>query len=134
MSLGRRNITAGVEVPAEPNQNVRLTLRYRRYRPPARRLELPEPSAAQPQGFVLEDLLFETGRATIQSDSLPRLDRVVEYMTHRPGTRIRIAGHTDNVGNPRTNQRLSESRAEAVREYIISKGIEGQPCRGSRTR
>jgi len=54
-----------------------------------------------------------------------RLDRVVEYMTHKPSARIRIAGHTDNVGNARANQRLSKKRAEAVRDYLVSQGIDG---------
>ena len=39
--------------------------------------------------------------------------------------RIRVSGHTDNVGNPRRNQALSEARARAVREYLVSHGIDG---------
>jgi outer membrane protein OmpA-like peptidoglycan-associated protein len=114
LSLGRRNTTAAVEVPAGPNQDLRLTMRYRRYRPPQ-----------ADQGFVLDGILFASGRAAIQSESHSRLDRVVEYMTHHRSTRIRISGHTDNVGNPRRNQRLSEQRAQAVRDYLVSHGIDG---------
>ena len=129
LSLGRRNTTANVEVAEGPNQDIRLTMRYRRLRPPASaaapaaaaETETPEP---QPQRFVLEGVLFETGSAVIQTESYPRLDRVVEYMTHRPSARLRVAGHTDNVGNPQRNQTLSESRARAVREYLISNGID----------
>jgi len=119
LSLGRRNTTASVEVPEGPRQDIRLTMRHRSWRPP------PEEPEEEPEGFVLEGVLFETGSANIQDESFPRLDRVVEYMTHHPSTRIRIAGHTDDVGNPRRNQRLSERRAEAVREYLVSEGIEG---------
>lgn len=122
LSLGRRTTTANVEVPAGPNQDIRLTLRYRRRRPPPSTPEAPAPA---PAGFVLEGILFESGRATIQPDSLPRLAGVVEYMTYRTSARIRIAGHTDNVGNPRTNQTLSEQRARAVRDYLIAQGIDG---------
>ena len=120
LSLGRRNTSASVEVPTGPNQDIRLTMRYRRRRP------APTPEAEpEPQRAILEGVLFDSGRATIQAESFPRLDRVVEYMTHRPNVRIRVAGHTDNVGNPQRNQRLSEQRAQAVREYLVSHGIDG---------
>jgi len=119
LSLGRRNTTASVQVPTGPNQDIRLTMRYRRWRPP------PQEADAEPPGFVLEGILFASDRSTLQAESFPRLDRVVEYMTHRASARIRISGHTDNVGNARRNQRLSEQRAQAVREYIVSHGIDG---------
>ncbi|HJL16065.1 MAG TPA: OmpA family protein [Sandaracinaceae bacterium LLY-WYZ-13_1] len=130
LSLGRRNTTASVEVPEGPNQDIRLTMRHRRRRPPpapeasAPETETDEPAPAPEQRFVLEGVLFESGSATIQEDSYPRLDRVVEYMTHRPSTRIRVAGHTDNVGNPQRNQALSEARAESVRDYLVEQGID----------
>jgi len=137
LSLGRRSTSAHVEVPAGPNQDIRLTLRYRRWRPPARPVIVPrEPAATpaetpppppepEPQGLVLEGILFQTGSATIDPESNPRLDRVVEYMTHMASVRIQIAGHTDNVGDPRRNQQLSQARAEAVRAYLVSHGIDG---------
>lgn len=135
LTLGRRSTTAHVEVPPGPRQDIRLTLRYRRWTPPPRvvvtpRAPTPEepappPPAPEPPGLVLEGILFESGSATIDPASNERLDRVVEYMTHMTGARIRIAGHTDNVGNPQRNQALSQSRAEAVRSYLVSHGIDG---------
>jgi len=130
LSLGRRNTTASVQVPTGPNQDIRLTMRYRRWRPPPRapaagRAGAPQQAEAEPPGFVLEDLLFATNTATIATESYPRLDRLVEFMTHRPSARIRISGHTDNVGNASRNQTLSEERARAVREYLVSHGIDG---------
>jgi OOP family OmpA-OmpF porin len=120
LSLGRRNTTASVNVPAGHNQDIRLTMRYRRIRP-----EPPPPGPApEPQGVELEGLLFETGSANIQAESFPRLDRVVEYLTHRTSVRLRIEGHTDNVGDPQRNQALSERRAQAVRDYLVSRGID----------
>jgi len=115
LSLGRQNTTASVQVAEGPNQDLRLTMRYRRWRPPP----------PEPEGLVLEGVLFATNRATIQPESFPRLDRVVEYMTHRASARISISGHTDNVGNARRNQRLSEARAQAVRDYLVEHGIDG---------
>lgn len=127
LSLGRPSARARVEVPAGPNQDIRLTLRHRRWRPPPRPVVAqPDETAPppDPRGLVLEGILFDSGRATIQAESNARLDRVVEYMTHMTSVRIRIAGHTDNVGDPRTNQRLSEERAGAVRDYLVSHGID----------
>lgn len=130
LSLGQRRTSAAVEVPPGPNQDIRLTMRYRRRRPapaqpPPGAPAQPEAPAPPSDGVVLEGVLFETGRATIQESSYPRLDRVVEYLTHRPSVRIGIAGHTDNVGDPRRNQALSEARAQAVRQYLIQRGIDG---------
>lgn len=131
LSLGRRSARAHVDVPSGPNQDIRLTLRYRRWHPPARAAAATttttttETAAPEPAGLVLDGILFDTGRATLQAESDPRLDRVVEYMTHMPSVRIRIAGHTDNVGDAQRNQQLSEARAEAVRGYLVAHGIDG---------
>lgn len=125
LSLGRRNTTANVDVPDRENYDARLTLRYRRYRGSQR--DAPSGGGEpEPQRFVLEGVQFDSGRASIKDESFPRLDRIVEYMTHKPNARIRIEGHTDNVGNARANQRLSERRAQAVREYLIENGIDGE--------
>lgn len=113
LSLGQRDIAASVDVTAEANQNIRLTLRYKGYQPPTKS-----------QHFVLDGVEFDTGKATIRPESFPRLDRVVEYMMHKKKSRIEISGHTDNVGNPANNQKLSEKRAQACRDYIVSKGID----------
>jgi outer membrane protein OmpA-like peptidoglycan-associated protein len=131
LSLGRRSAAAHVDVPEGPNQDIRLTLRYRRHRAPAAAAPPPDapPDAApppepEPERLVLEGILFESGSATLEAESGPRLDRVVEYMTHLPSVRLRIAGHTDNVGNPARNQALSADRAAAVRDYLVSHGID----------
>ena len=68
---------------------------------------------------------FDTGKATIRKESYPRLDRVVEYMTHKKQSRILITGHTDNVGKKASNKALSENRAQACRKYLVDKGIDG---------
>lgn len=131
LSLGRRSTRAHVDVPAGPNQDIRLTLRHRRWRPtprpappPSASADAPPPAPPPPAGLVLDGILFDRGSATIQAESNPRLDRVVEYMTHMTSVRIRISGHTDNVGDPRRNQALSESRAQAVRDYLVAHGID----------
>lgn len=123
LSLGRREISARVPISDEPNQNIKLTLRYkRREPPPPRTTGLKVVRAAA--GFVLQGVQFDSGRATLRPESLRRLDEVVEYMTHRRSAHIEISGHTDNVGNRRRNRALSKKRAEACRAYLMSKGID----------
>jgi len=109
LSLGRRKIAAKLPVSDKPRLTIRLTLRYKRYVAP----------------LVLEGVEFDTNRATLRPGSAAKLDRVVEYMTHKKSARIEISGHTDNVGNPKRNKALSRRRAQTCRKYIISKGIDG---------
>jgi outer membrane protein OmpA-like peptidoglycan-associated protein len=74
--------------------------------------------------FVLDDVQFATGRATITPDSFARLDALVEYMTHKKTARLEISGHTDNAGKKAANKKLSQQRADAIRDYLVSKGVE----------
>lgn len=119
LTLGREDISASVTVSDEPNQNIKLTLRYENKIPPPAKPDMPEP------GFVLDGITFDSGKASIRPESYPRLDRVVEYMTYKKSTRIEISGHTDNVGSKQANKDLSEKRARACRDYLIAKGIDG---------
>jgi outer membrane protein OmpA-like peptidoglycan-associated protein len=120
LALGKKDVAAGVEVTDEPRQNIKLTLHYKRvpFAPPA-------PGAPDAPRFVLDGVNFDTGKATIRPESFPRLDGVVEYLTYSGSSRIEISGHTDNVGNKKSNRTLSEKRAKACREYMVSKGIDG---------
>jgi outer membrane protein OmpA-like peptidoglycan-associated protein len=111
VGLGRREINAKVNVTNEPRQNIKLTMRYKRHEAPTK-------------GFVLDGVNFDSGKADIRPESLTRLDGVVEYMTHKRSARIEIAGHTDNVGNPKTNKDLSLRRAQACRDYLVLRGID----------
>jgi outer membrane protein OmpA-like peptidoglycan-associated protein len=134
LSLGRRNVAAQVEVANEPRLNLKLTMRYPREDLPARvaaRAPAPRapPPSPPPQRFVLLGVQFETGKATLTSDSYARLDSIVEYMAHKKSAHIEISGHTDNVGNKKDNKRLSQQRADAVRDYLVSKGIEASRIR-----
>ncbi|MDX2055273.1 MAG: OmpA family protein [Polyangiaceae bacterium] len=120
VSLGRREISASVPVSDEPNQNVKLTLRYKRYTAAT----APGAAPGKSPNFVLDGVNFDTAKATIRPESFARLESVVEYMTHKKSSRIQISGHTDNVGKPKNNKDLSEKRAQACRDYLVSKGID----------
>jgi OOP family OmpA-OmpF porin len=66
---------------------------------------------------------FETGSAVLSADAKIKLDQVVEIMMENPSTVLTVEGHTDNQGDPASNQVLSESRAQAVVDYLVAGGI-----------
>jgi outer membrane protein OmpA-like peptidoglycan-associated protein len=76
------------------------------------------------KSFVLNDCNFETGKATLQPESYTVIDELVAYMQRKDDEKIEIGGHTDNVGNAKSNKILSEARANTVRAYLLTKGIE----------
>jgi OmpA-OmpF porin, OOP family len=76
------------------------------------------------KSFVLEDCNFETGKADLEEDSYKVLDELVAYLNRKDDERIELQGHTDNVGSAKSNLILSEARANTVRNYLISKGID----------
>ncbi|MFM9840612.1 MAG: OmpA family protein [Cyclobacteriaceae bacterium] len=75
------------------------------------------------QSIRLNNIFFDPGKSILKKESFPELDRVAEFLTNTPQLKIEIAGHTDNVGNAATNQKLSLNRAQAVTDYVIKKGI-----------
>lgn len=73
---------------------------------------------------VLENIFFDVDKYELKDKSITELEKVIQFMRENPLIRIEIGGHTDNTGNPSYNLQLSEKRAGAVYQYIISKGIE----------
>jgi OOP family OmpA-OmpF porin len=73
----------------------------------------------------LEGVNFELESDRLTSESHHILDRVANALHDRPDLKVEVAGHTDNTGTPDYNKDLSQRRAEAVRNYLISKGIDG---------
>lgn len=74
--------------------------------------------------IVLNNIFFDFNKATLRQESLSELDRAVTLMNNMTSLQIEISGHTDNVGSKSYNQKLSEARAKAVVDYLISKGID----------
>lgn len=75
--------------------------------------------------LVLDNLLFDTGGATLHKGSQRNLDPLVRYMKDHLERNISIEGHTDNVGGESLNVDLSFRRAEAVKNYLVASGING---------
>lgn len=73
---------------------------------------------------VLNNILFETGKSILTTSSYAEIDRLVGILEDTPQMRIEISGHTDNTGSLDLNNRLSQSRAQAVVEYLVRKGID----------
>jgi OmpA-OmpF porin, OOP family len=72
---------------------------------------------------ALTGIKFETGKDVIKSESFAILDNVVQVMKENPSYKLKIAGHTDNVGDAAKNLDLSDRRAKAVRAYLIEHGV-----------
>lgn len=73
---------------------------------------------------ALRGINFESSRATIRSNSYGILNEVVGVMLRNPNYNLEIIGHTDSQGDANTNQKLSENRAQAVKMFLVNKGIE----------
>ncbi|MEZ4236576.1 MAG: OmpA family protein [Myxococcota bacterium] len=73
--------------------------------------------------LLREPIRFDTASATVQADSFGLLDRIAEAAATCPG-RMRIEGHTDAQGDAEMNVALSQARAEAVRDQLVSRGLE----------
>lgn len=72
---------------------------------------------------VLNNIFFDTGKATLSPQSRLELEKALDLMKTNPSMIIEVGGHTDNVGEDATNMKLSHERAKAVREYLVNAGI-----------
>ena len=82
-----------------------------------------EKAIAETGKFVTNNILFETGKATLKPESMAEIQKVADYMKKNPTARFEVQGHTDNQGSDKINDPLSLQRAEAV-----VKALEGLGC------
>ena len=68
-------------------------------------------------------LNFPTEQATLTVEAKERLSRFSGLVAAHPDLKFEVEGHTDNLGQPESNQKLSEVRAEAVRDYLVQAGL-----------
>jgi OOP family OmpA-OmpF porin len=71
---------------------------------------------------AIKNLEFDLGKATIRSKSFPTLNRVANLLVTKNFS-LKLAGHTDNTGSAALNMRLSKERAESVKAYLVSQGV-----------
>lgn len=74
--------------------------------------------------IVLNNIFFDSNESTLRRESFSELERAVKLMNDMTSLQIEISGHTDNVGSSKSNRQLSEQRAKAVTDYLISKGCD----------
>jgi len=84
------------------------------------------PTTDTPRGLVVNvgDLLFDTGKSDLRPEGREDLAKLSGILLNYPSLRLSIEGHTDNSGSAEFNQTLSEQRANAVRSYLVSQGLD----------
>jgi outer membrane protein OmpA-like peptidoglycan-associated protein len=73
--------------------------------------------------IILNNIFFDTGKDALKAESMEELDRLVKMLKEHLALKIEIAGHTDNRGDEKANQQLSQSRAKNVVNYLVTNGI-----------
>lgn len=73
---------------------------------------------------TLGDLLFATGKSDLTGGAGPNLDKLAAFLGEYPDRTVLIEGHTDSVGSQESNYFLSQRRAESVRSYLVSRGVQ----------
>jgi outer membrane protein OmpA-like peptidoglycan-associated protein len=87
---------------------------------------LADPNATAPRSFVFDGLGFQSGRSVLEPESHRTVAELAAILQAYPTTEVRLEGHTDGIGNPDANQRLSLERAEAVKAALIAAGVAAQ--------
>ncbi|MFZ9387083.1 MAG: OmpA family protein, partial [Chitinophagaceae bacterium] len=76
--------------------------------------------------IVLKNIFFDSNQSVLKPESQSELDKLVLLLTDNPGLSIEISGYTDNIGKPADNLVLSNNRAKAVVDYLVSRNIPAQ--------
>jgi OOP family OmpA-OmpF porin len=78
-----------------------------------------------PRTFVFDNLNFDSAQTTVTPESRRTVDDLIVILKAYPSAEMRLEGHTDNTGDAEANRRLSQGRADAVKELLVAGGIDG---------
>jgi OOP family OmpA-OmpF porin len=84
----------------------------------------PAPAPKAERTIVLDNILFDFGKAAVTPEAAKALDRLVAFLKENRDKRVELEGHTDAVGRESYNLRLSGKRAGAVKDYLVKRAIE----------
>ena len=76
------------------------------------------------RSYTLDHMFFDTNKWNIKEESVPTLNKLLSSFTSNPKLKVEIAGYTDNIGEETDNIRLSQKRADSIREFLIKKGVD----------
>jgi len=75
------------------------------------------------ESWVLIGVNFDFNKATLRPESYPILDNAAAILLENPEVNVDVVGHTDQIGSDKYNNELSLKRAEAVKKYLVAKGV-----------
>jgi outer membrane protein OmpA-like peptidoglycan-associated protein len=71
----------------------------------------------------MSDVLFDFNKYTLKSEAREKLAKISGILVAYPGLKLQVEGYTDNIGSEEYNQKLSEERADSVRDYLVSQSV-----------
>lgn len=87
--------------------------------------ESPKPAKEKAlKRLVLDNLIFEMGKSELKQGYTSQLDSLVDLLINQPERKVRLEGHTDNIGRPEYLKKLSLERVEIVKTYLMNRGVD----------
>jgi outer membrane protein OmpA-like peptidoglycan-associated protein len=112
--------------PAQPAQQSAAALGFAAGTPEAQLVdELKTPGAPNTNQWIALDVGFDADSAALHPDAGGQLANIAKALAAYPNARVQVAGFTDPQGSPDTDQTLSQARADAVRQELIARGVDG---------
>lgn len=74
------------------------------------------------QKLILNNIFFQFAKTDLQAESYPELNRLIEFLNNNQSMQIEISGHTDSIGSDEVNNKLSQGRADVVKNYLTNQG------------
>ncbi len=121
--IGDETVIDPFEIVSDEVTKFNLDLYVRRAdKDPKKVVELPDPFGKK-RKITLRNLYFERSESEVLPRSFTELGKLFQVMKDVPSLYIRVEGHSDNIGSKELLQQLSEDRANAIKEYLVNKGI-----------